>query len=130
MYLKGERIMQNTTFNKMVKNTAKKNGKTETEVKEFLKDLLNSITLEQMACTLTHFCFRNGPVEDMHADGKLSQTDMKTLNKYCNNKLYTFLTLLKNDEMERMLPQIYLCKDGEGWDKPEFQLYDLEDKFR
>jgi len=26
-----------------------------------------------MACTLAHFCFRNGPVEDMHADENLTK---------------------------------------------------------
>jgi hypothetical protein len=29
-----------------------------------------------------HFAFRNGPVEDIHANNRLSESDMKTLNKY------------------------------------------------
>ena len=36
---------------------------------------------------MTHYAFRNGPVEDMHANGQLSQQDMKTLNKYMVNRI-------------------------------------------
>lgn len=29
-----------------------------------------SYSIEEIARGLTHYCFRNGPVEDMHANGK------------------------------------------------------------
>ena len=52
--------------------------------------LLNEKNIDSIAIGLTHYLFRNGPVEDMHSEGKLSQNDMKILNKFmvnCNHRL-------------------------------------------
>ena len=62
-------------------------------------DILKKYSLEDISCALTHYCFRNGPIEEMHADGKFSQDDMKTLNKYFNDRIFTFLTLLKKNDI-------------------------------
>lgn len=44
--------------------------------------LLDKGNFDTISIALTHYLFRNGPVENMHSDGKLSQEDMKTLNKF------------------------------------------------
>ena len=85
-------------------------------------DILNKYTLEDIACALTHFCFRNGPIEDMHTEGKLSQDEMKILNKYCYDKIFTFLTMMKNNEIGKLYSIIESgLKCGVTWDKPEYR---------
>lgn len=77
------------------------------------------MTVEELSRALAHYCFRNGPVEDMHAKGKLSQDDMKILNKFCYNKLYTFFKLIISNEKEKLYPILEfhsLC--GQDWDPP------------
>ena len=54
--------------------------------------LLRPENMDALAKALTHYIFRNGPVENMHAEGKLSQKDMKTLNVYMVNHLAWVLT--------------------------------------
>ena len=49
--------------------------------------LLRPENIDMMAKALTHYIFRLGPVESMHADGRLSQEDMKALNVYMVNHL-------------------------------------------
>ena len=46
-----------------------------------------------VAKRLAAYAFRNGPVEDMHANGQLSDEDMKTLNKYMVDRLAEYLYL-------------------------------------
>jgi len=52
--------------------------------------------VDKIAKAITHFAFRSGPVEDMHVDGKLTQEDMKILNKYMVNRLACVFLLLRN----------------------------------
>lgn len=49
--------------------------------------LLRRENIDAISKAVTHYAFRNGPVEDMHANGQLSQQDMKTLNKYMVNRI-------------------------------------------
>ncbi len=52
--------------------------------------------IDKIAKAITNFAFRSGPVEGMHSKGKLSQDDMKTLNKFMVNRLaYVFGLLLQ-----------------------------------
>ena len=84
-------------------------------------DILNKYSLEELSHALTHYCFRNGPVENMHADGKLSQEDMKTLNKFCNDKIFTFLTMIKDNKLAELNKIIeFGLRCGSNWDKPEY----------
>jgi len=80
-------------------------------------------TIEELARGLTHYCFRNGPVEDMHADGKLSQEDMKVLNAFCYDKIYTFFTLLISKDAINLQALLgYHSRCGSDWDKPKFEI--------
>ena len=114
---------KNKQFNETIQKAAKASGVSCEKASTYLKELIANTTIEEMACALAHFCFRNGPVEDMHAEGKLSDADMKTLNKFCYDKLFTFLYLLKQDELEMFASNIFLFKNA-GWDAPEFRLHE------
>ena len=60
--------------------------------------LLNEKNIDSIAIGLTHYLFRNGPVENMHSEGKLSQDDMKTLNKFMVNRIVGLLQTINNGE--------------------------------
>ena len=51
-------------------------------------------TINFLAKAAAVYAFRNGPVEDMHADGQLSDTDMKTLNINMVNRLGEIFCLM------------------------------------
>lgn len=75
--------------------------------------------VDKTAIALTHFCFRNGPVENMHANNQLSQNDMMTLNKYMVNTLAYALDLIFSKrwvEFELLLEKMQFY--GTDWDKP------------
>jgi len=84
------------------------------------KRLLQKENIDMLSKAITHYIFRNGPVEDMHADGKLSQEDMYVLNKYMVNKLATLFTLAFDNDwilFEQILSYDRLC--GCSWDEAE-----------
>ena len=77
--------------------------------KEFLHLLTNAAT---------HYAFRNGPVENMHADGKLSDEDMKTLNKYMMDRLAFVFKMIMECDYENINYFIrYHSMFGQNWDK-------------
>lgn len=91
-----------------------------------LQDLKN-IDTATISKAIVHYIFRNGPVEDMHADGKLSQQDMKTLNQYMMDRVATLITLFKNNDYMRLL--LFLQSQqyyGSGWDAPTLQIEELD----
>ncbi|MCG7406523.1 hypothetical protein MH117_03770 [Paenibacillus sp. ACRRX] len=94
------------------------------EVNEKYKDtLMVSDNLTVISKAITHFAFRNGPIEEMHAGPKnqLSQEDMKTLNKFMVNKIaYVFELIIENrwielDFLIRHTDMMY----GQDWDNAE-----------
>ncbi len=99
-----ERFMSNKKFNAFAK-----------------KQLFKDQDINMISKALTHFAFRNGPVEGMHADGKLSEEDMKILNKFMVNRLAYVFELILNDRWGMF---DYLVKSidrwyGHDWDKAE-----------
>ena len=67
---------------------------------------------------------KNGPIEDMHAhpNDQLSDVDMKVLNKFCNDKIFTFLTMMKNNKISELTEIIeFGLRCGNNWDKPEYK---------
>lgn len=60
--------------------------------------LLDEKNIDIISIALTRYLFRNGPVEDMHRDGKLSQNDMKTLNKFMVNRFAGLLQTVDKGE--------------------------------
>ena len=84
-------------------------------LKNFLKDNANNILLNDLnqnskerlldeknidiiSIALTRYLLRNGPVEEMQSNGKLSQNDMKTLNKFMVNRFAGLLQTIDKGE--------------------------------
>jgi hypothetical protein len=89
-------------------------------------ELLNSNeSISDIAKALTHFAFRNGPIEGMHADKEknINDEDMEILNKYMVNKLAYVFQLIKEEKwMElQFIVQSINKIFGKEWDdaKPD-----------
>lgn len=102
-------------------------------LQEYAKQtLLNPQNIDGIAKALTHHAFRNGPVEDMHANGQLSQEDMKTLNKFLVNRLAGVLTYAMEGKWIQLLTfyertnQFY----GSDWDPAEPDVEDIDALWR
>lgn len=88
--------------------------------------LLKSENIDSLAKSLTHHIFRNGPVEDMHAAGQLSEEDMRTLNKYMVNRLAgILLAVYENKWLQLELLHEFLKGFGDEWDPAEPDMEDL-----
>lgn len=90
--------------------------------------LLADENFDRFSIGLAHYFFRNGPVEDMHADGQLSENDMKILNKYMVDRIARVLLLAKKGrwfELELLLSFHMQC--GSTWDKPDTNMDELYD---
>ncbi|MDD4796769.1 MAG: hypothetical protein PHO66_03260 [Eubacteriales bacterium] len=83
--------------------------------------------IDQLAIGLAHYFFRNGPVEDMHANGQLSDDDIKTLNKYIVDRIARALLLATESrwlELEVLLA--FYMEYGAGGDKPDRDLSEID----
>ena len=81
------------------------------------KQRLVETDIEVLSKALTHYLFRNGPVEDMHANGQLSQNDMKTLNQFMVNRIAGLIYKMNHGnwlQIELLLG--YLKLYGANWD--------------
>lgn len=87
--------------------------------KERLKErLFDKNNIDSISIALTHYFFRNGPVEDMHSAGKLSQEDMKTLNKFMVDRIAGILETMQNGEWLKLeLLLNFYSLYGQEWDK-------------
>lgn len=80
--------------------------------------LLKRENIDTISKAITHFIFRNGPVEDMHANNQLSENDMKTLNKYMVNRIAGLLTAIENNNwLQLELLLAYYGLFGSEWDQ-------------
>ncbi|MFB5762703.1 hypothetical protein [Paenibacillus medicaginis] len=93
------------------------NKKLNTHMKEMLT---STFDMDMIAKAITHFAFRNGPIEDMHADQEknLTDKDMMVLNKFVHNRLaYVFELIMQ----ERWTEFAFLIEGqkfyGTEWDK-------------
>lgn len=98
----------------------------------FLRKVYGEDYVRTLPIALAHFCFRNGPVEDMHAAPEVGLTDehMKTLNKYMVDKLGLFVACLACED-ERALVRILTPQMlyGSHWDSPDLYEELLEHGF-
>jgi hypothetical protein len=95
------------------------------ELQEKAKEKLFSSkdNISKIAKALTHFAFRNGPIEDMHSNQEknITEEDMEILNKYMVNRLAYVIKLIKD---EKWLDLNFLVESidnlfGHGWDDAE-----------
>lgn len=100
--------------------------------KEFLAEakkryVLNDMDIDVMSRALTLYLFRFGPVEDMHPNKQLSQNDIKTLNKYMNDRIATLIYLLRSEDWERLYDLFNaITKYKPQWDKAEIRLEEID----
>ena len=86
-----------------------------------------------LAKAITGYCFRNGIVEDYHADGCLNDEQMKALNKYMVNRIGFLLQLYvdgRKDDIEKVIG--WHGKMCEHWDdiditEPAAELKDIKE---
>ena len=89
--------------------------------------LFQEKNFDQIAKALTHYLFRKGPVEDMHANHQLSQEDMKTLNKYMVNRIAGLLKLVHEGEWLKIELMLNFFKFyGTEWDKAEYDTKEID----
>ena len=88
-------------------------------LQENMKMSVTEIDTEIIAKSLAHYVFRNGPIEDMHANEQLSENDMMVLNKYIYDRLNTIIYLLKENDWIRLALLLDFNKYyGSSWDEP------------
>lgn len=97
-----------------------------TDIAKTLNDKMKLETLadkniSKISKAITHFVFRNGPIEDMHADvnKNITDEDMEVLNKYIVNRIAYIFTLISKDqwaEFNFLIESIDLMF-GHDWDE-------------
>ena len=60
-------------------------------------------TIDMLSKGITQFAFRSGPIEEMHAKGKLTQKDMQTINKFMANRIAGLLTTISDGDISNAL---------------------------
>ena len=79
-------------------------------------------TIDMLSKGITLFAFRSGPVEEMHSKGKLTQKDMKTLNKFMINRIAGLLQNIFNGDVANALKVLtFYASLSSDWDsaKPD-----------
>lgn len=88
------------------------------------EEVFTKENLDKISKAITHFAFRNGPIEDMHVspNDQLSENDMKVLNKFMVNRLaYVFDLIINEKWLELSVLIDYFGLYGQGWDKAEIE---------
>ncbi|MDL2220327.1 hypothetical protein LJC55_01525, partial [Eubacteriales bacterium OttesenSCG-928-N14] len=80
---------------------------------------LNDLSICDLSRSLTYLVFRSGVVEDIHSEGKLSQDDMKRLNKDVHNRIAGLLTAWNDGHQEQLAALIFFAAKmyGTDWDE-------------
>lgn len=89
---------------------------------------LNFETIEMLSKGITQFAFRSGPVENMHVRNKLTQKDMKVLNKFMTNRIAGLLTTISKGDIANVLKVLtFYASLSSDWDscKPDSEEFYL-----
>ena len=74
-------------------------------------------TIDMLSKGITQFAFRSGPIEEMHSRGKLTQKDMKTLNKFMANRIAGLLTAISKGDISNVLKVLtFYASLSSDWD--------------
>lgn len=109
--------IRSSGLNKMLLGTTEESRKLNENCRE---NILKKENLDLIARAITHFAFRNGPVEDMHADpdSQLSEEDMKTLNIFMANRMaYIFELIIEERWFEFSVMINSNGMFGQDWNK-------------
>ena len=111
-----------TIRNSFIKDFLDDQSDVGTELNTDMKEIiLTSENITKISKAMVHFAFRNGPIEDMHADVEknITDEDMKKLNKYMVNRVaYIFTLILEDRWMEfNFLVENIDFMFGHHWDE-------------
>lgn len=86
-----------------------------------IKEQLFKQNFDELVKSIVTFTYRSGPVEDIHAEGRLSQADMMKLNKHMLNRIAFILRLIADEKWISLyaISQSKLLAGDSCWDKPE-----------
>ena len=76
------------------------------EFKAFCKSVLTDEMINSLSKAMTGYCFRSGSIEDMHANGQLSQDDMLKIR----NRLDVAKKRLENSKKRLIKTKMMLKK--------------------
>jgi len=110
--------IRNTAIDKFFESGSELHVRVNEEMK---REIFKEKNISTIAKAITHFAFRNGPIEDIHADEakKITDEDMKRLNKFMVNRLAYVFSLIVKEEWVKLAHLIQL-KDsmfGSDWDE-------------
>lgn len=75
-------------------------------------------SIHRISNMITHFAFRNGPIEKLHGNGLINDEEMYELNKYMMNKIATIIHLLKEDKHKELITMVFSYDMfGTNWDE-------------
>ena len=89
--------------------------------------LFNKNNIDFLAKADTQYAFRSGPIEDMHI--KLTDEDMKILNKYMVDRMAGLLQKAFDGEWEKIADVfLFYAKLSDGWDNaiPDTREFDIK----
>lgn len=69
--------------------------------KPALREESYSKTIQDMALRIALHCVRNTIIEDYHAQGKISDQEMKAFNIEVVNNIFTFFELMSNSKFQK-----------------------------
>lgn len=95
---------------------------------EIMNTYLDFETIDMISKAITQFAFRSGPVEDMHARNKLTQKDMKALNKFMVNRIAGLFTAISKGDIVIVLRVLtFYASLSSDWDscKPDIEEFYL-----
>ena len=93
--------------------------------------LIGKNNIDWISKALTHYVFRNGPVEDMHANHQLSQEDMKRLNKYMVDRIAGLLKLINDEQWLKIELMLSALRNyGVEWDPCEYDTKEIDMIFK
>ena len=95
--------------------------------KRMCKVYLTDDVIDLVSKALTEYAFRSGPIEDIHSDSyggsRITQKEMKKLNKYMVNRIASILKALSKGMLDEVSYSLswnrMLASD---WDDPEIDL--------
>ena len=92
-------------------------------------DILGYAHSNYLAKAATAYAFRNGPVEDIHADGRISEEEMKQLNQFLVRRLGEIFYLLRQRNSNDLTYLLAFASEStHGWDN--LDLSELDDQIQ
>lgn len=91
------------------------------------KRLLKKENIDKISKAITQFIFINGPIKDIYSEEKISQNDMKTLNKFMVNRIAGLLTAIGDNSWLKLELLLHYYKIyGSECDKAEPDMEELD----